>query len=184
MARRRLLIAGAAVLLCGAVGIVAVWFVRQPANRRALLALPEPANTLLVLGAVLISGCFFAGQSVVYRAIMLLLVLPGLLVLARDPVDARLRRIAGWTVAAILLVMWRLTVIEALASHGLQSWAGEAGGGSAIAAIVWIGFELAWWWIVALLMGALAAFALDSPVGRRVLALVGLRSGLVGSEVS
>src|ERR1700732_2860442 len=36
------------------------------------------------LGSVLIVGCFFAGQNVGYRGIFLLLVLPGLLGVARN----------------------------------------------------------------------------------------------------
>ena len=161
------------MLLCGATGTITVWFARQRTFRHTLITLPSPSDVLLMLGAVLICGCFFAGQSVAYRGILLMLALPGLLTLARNPTDQRSRRISRWTIAAILLVMWRLTVIQALAAHGLQNWHAEDGGGTAVAAAVWIGFELAWWWIVSVLLAILLAFMLDSPTGQRVIALIG-----------
>jgi hypothetical protein len=66
----------------------------------ALARLPKPEKMFLLIGAALISGCFFAGSSVGYRGIHLLFTLPGLAALARTEGDLCVRRVAGARVRA------------------------------------------------------------------------------------
>ena len=55
---------------------------RRCGLKAALAAMPHREAGLLIAGAMLLSGCFFAGQNVGYRAIMVLPALPGLLFLS------------------------------------------------------------------------------------------------------
>jgi hypothetical protein len=67
-----------------------------------LTRLPEAERVFLTIGAALIVGCFLAGQSVGYRAMHLLFVLPALLALASGP-GTRLARLA---ITLVLGVLW------------------------------------------------------------------------------
>jgi hypothetical protein len=52
--------------------------------RAAIAGLPDRERVIMVIGSAVIAGCFFAGQSIGYRGIFLLLVIPGLLALSRS----------------------------------------------------------------------------------------------------
>ena len=67
-------------------------------------------------------------------------------------------------------------------ANGLQYWAAEGGGGSLTAALFWLVFELAWWWVLAVLMGLLVAFALDWEVGRHLPASLRGRPAIATDE--
>ncbi len=134
----------------------ALLLIRSPENRLCVATLPVRAAGWLLIGAALLDGCFFAGQSIGYRGVLLLLVLPGLLCLDQPSSPGHLRLVARLTLYAILVVMFRLTVLSAFTRNG--SWPGN----SALAAIVWIGFEVLWWWIVAVLLGLLGCLLLES----------------------
>jgi hypothetical protein len=171
-ATSRSLIYAVASLLVVAMCAIAIWIGFSAENRRQVVALPARYGTLLQIGAVLIFGCFFAGQSVSYRAIMLLLALPGLLLLDRPWVTRRLRLISRVTIVFILIVMFRLAAMGILLVYNLSP------NDSAIAALSWIGFELAWWWIISVLLALLTCFILESAAGRdarRLLGRVGSR---------
>src|SRR5262249_24149701 len=60
----------------------AIWFGRRCHLQSAFTYLPTRRADFLVVGAALVCGCFFAGQSVIYKGIFLLLALPGLLTLS------------------------------------------------------------------------------------------------------
>lgn len=61
----------------------------------------------LAIGGLLMVGCFFAGESVAYRGIHLLFVLPAFNTLARTmPSDAG-RRLFATTRTLTLFLMWR-----------------------------------------------------------------------------
>ena len=111
--------------------------------RSAVGALSPAEAVYLMIGAVLILGCFVTGQSGEYRAVHLLFVLPALTALAGLPGPAR--RIATFTTWIILLQLWgdvasarlvELTAIArgdaAIASATLVLWltrASSPGGG-------------------------------------------------------
>jgi hypothetical protein len=61
---------------------------------------------LLVIGCAVIVGCFFAGQSIGYRGVFLLMVIPGLLGIARPPASRNMRALG--TGASVVIVLGRV----------------------------------------------------------------------------
>ena len=130
----------------------------------------------LVAGAALISGCFFASQSVIYRGIYLLLALPGLAELSRQITTPLGRRLFGSVGAAIVFVLWRPFLSECLNLAGLSARLQYIGLAPRAALLLhypnnynnfpsstfgyglWLASELAWWWIITLLLAVLIAF--------------------------
>ena len=111
-------------------------------------ALPDGHAAFLVAGAVVIAGCFFATQNIAYRAIFLLLTLPGLFALARA--DGRYRLL----IAGIVFLLWEEFF------HHLVAGPAEIG--------FWLFREAVWWWAVARLASLLGAFLLSCPAGRAI----------------
>ena len=105
---------------------------RDPALREMLGRLPPAARSLLLVGAVLCAGCFFGHQNIGYRAVLLLLVLPGLLALARVAPGRRARLVIRSTGLLIVLVLW-----DGVVSRSISGWFVMQG---------------AWWWIVTVLL--------------------------------
>lgn len=131
----------------------------------AMTALADRERSLLVLGSALICGCFFAGQNVWYRAIFLLLVLPGLFAVARAAPARRGRNWAVGTSIATVFLMWeecfRFGIERALKA------AGASGPHTAeIHFLFWIFREAVWWWVVAILSAILVEFLRRSAVAR------------------
>ena len=121
------------------------------APRVAWPRLAEREALCLAAGAALMTGCFFAGQSIGYRGVFLLLAMPGLLALGRSS------RVFAVTALLAVFLMW-----SELFRHAIDSaWPGAA-------FAFWLGRELAWWWVMAALGGALLAFARTTPLGRAV----------------
>ncbi|MDR3538510.1 MAG: hypothetical protein P4L71_18585 [Acetobacteraceae bacterium] len=148
------------ILLGVAIVLLSGWLAGNAALRQAQAMLPARTEYLLLVGATLIVGCFFAGQNVAYRGVFLLLVLPGLLAL-RDRVEDRpLRRILALTIGAILLVGWQLTA-RVLLGDALGGSYGEIAR-TRPALAVWLLHELAWWWIAAILLAVLLRFVATS----------------------
>lgn len=135
----------------------------------AFASLSGRDRNLLVIGSAVIVGCFFAGQSIGYRGVFLLLVLPGLLAITRAA-DRRLGALARGTGIVIVLLMWgeclRLALHQALAQAGIGPVA--AGG---VHMLFWLTRELAWWWAVSVMLAVVAEFLRGSPA---VLGLSGL----------
>jgi len=135
---------------------------------RRLLWMPElsPATALLsarerilmVIGSAVIVGCFFAGQSIGYRGVYLLLVLPGLTALARLA-SGVLRPLCLATAIVIVFLMWGECLRHAL------------GGGFGF----WLARELCWWWSVAVMLALVADFLCEAPIVGAAFALFGSR---------
>jgi hypothetical protein len=133
----------------------------------ALASLSGLERTLLVIGCAVIVGCFFAGQSIGYRGVFLLMVIPGLLGIARPPASRNLRAVGTGASVVIVLLMWgecfRLALYRAFELPGVPATtAGQLG------FYFWLIRELGWWWTVAIMLGVLADFLAASPVVRRV----------------
>jgi hypothetical protein len=109
---------------------------------------------LLVVGAALVAGCFFAGQSVGYRGIDLLFVISGLIALRRELVDAVARRLLTAFILSILLLMW-----DGLFRHALERHQWEA-----VSTLYWLMREILWHVLAAFLIGALSLFIGRSPL--------------------
>jgi hypothetical protein len=124
----------------------------------------------LVIGSVLIAGCFFAGQSVGYRGIFLLFVLPGLLALARVAADSATRRLCRAGAIVLLVLMWgecfRTGLAAILARLDISPLSGTVS-----TLIFWLARELAWWWIVSVMVAFLISFLAESETVRGLVQL-------------
>ena len=133
--------------------------------RAALASLPDRDRVLLVIGCAVIAGCYFAGQSIGYRGVFLLLVIPGLLSIARGSAR-KLRVLAFGNAIIIVFLMWgecfRLALYRAIEQTIIPP--GLAG---SVQMVFWLCRELCWWWVVAFMLAVLADFLLASPIGRR-----------------
>ena len=100
----------------------------------------------LAIGGLLVSACFFAGQNIGYRGILLLPVLSGLVCFYRSVKDRDLRRFCGRMIAAVLFVMWEECFRRAL--HAIVSPVPGVALSSRAEVFFWLGRELVWWWLV------------------------------------
>ncbi len=128
----------------------------------------------LLVGALLVTACFFAGQNVDYRGIYFLLTMPGLVRLYRTAGDPAIRRFLARMIAAVLFVAWEEplrdavhTIAVAIAGEWLRL---------RIELLFWIGRELVWWWLIAGLAAMILCCALRMPLsGGRLGALAPFR---------
>jgi hypothetical protein len=130
--------------------------------RRALTSLKHPERVFLVIGSAVIAGCFFAGQSIGYRGVYLLLMMPGLLAMSRTS-GANIRKLSLGTSIVIVLLMWgecfRLALYRVLEHPGFpEVLAGQLG------LLLWLCRELGWWWTVSVMLTVLVDFFRVSPV--------------------
>jgi len=127
----------------------------------AMESLQEATFLFMAIGALLIVGCFFAGQNIGYRGIHFLFVLPALLALGRadnaPPVFVR---------AAVMIVflMWGEAFREALFHH--LDPAGTNNAAQSVKAAFWLLRELVWWRVVGTLGGLLIAFVASTGAAR------------------
>jgi hypothetical protein len=133
----------------------------------ALDRLDEPRRLALLAGALLLVGCFFAGQSVGYRGIFLLLVLPGLFALGQDKATGAAASAARLAAMSIAPLMW---------TEAMRLWIHIAVTGemdpSDYPTVVeqpmdflsWCAREVAWWLLVGFLLVLLLGFVVHSPL--------------------
>ena len=160
-----------AVLVTAAVG-GAVTLAWRTGLYEAVAALPPWRRALLLVGAALLCGCFFAGQSIGYRGIFMILLLPGLFELRQT-----LPRTGACCIEALLyaivFVAWVLTLEWASTRLGLtRDYPLELDG---FGLLHWLLHELAWWWIATLLLATLISFAAASPMAAWLRSLIGQR---------
>lgn len=133
----------------------------------ALASLNGLERISLIIGSAVIGGCFFAGQSIGYRGVFLLLVLPGLLAISRRPASRDLRALGLGTGVVIVLLMWgecfRLAFYRALEVPNVPEIIAVQ-----LKICFWFIRELGWWWTISVMLAVLADFLRDSPVVRRV----------------
>lgn len=122
-----------------------------------VMLLPQREALLLVIGAALIVGCFFAGQNIGYRGIFFLLLLPGLLALARDKEHGEFRG-AAWM---IVFLMWGELFRDALQRVAFHDSAATAAWQGAKVAF-WMFREIVWWRVIGTLLGVLLYFAIGT----------------------
>jgi hypothetical protein len=133
---------------------------------RALASLTRSERVFLVIGSAVIAGCFFAGQSIGYRGVYFLLVMPGLVAISRAS-SANIRRLSLGTGVVIVALMWgecfRLALYRALEHPGVpEALAGQ------LKLLFWLCRELGWWWTVSVMLTVLADFLRGTPVVRWV----------------
>jgi len=122
--------------------------------RAALASLPRLERILLVIGSAVITGCLFAGQSVGYRGVFLLLAMPGWLALSRSSVR-EVRVVSFGTGIVIVLLMWGECLRLAL-DYGLEQWSVVEPLASEAKIQFWLVCELCWWWTVSVILAGSA----------------------------
>lgn len=136
--------------------------VRWDGLRRELNGEDHFARNLFLFGAAIISGCFFAGQSEGYRGIFLLLLLPWLFMVWRQASDSSVRRFGRQVALVVLFLLWQgaLTWNE-IFLRTLRVWFGS-NVGSTMWIGLWVAREIAWWFVVATVVGIFLSFVADS----------------------
>lgn len=165
-----------APLLLTAAFVTALRLAKRTDLRASLAELSDRTHRFLLIGGVLVVGCFFAGQNINYRSVFLLLILPGILALTSVAPNRSVRGIFMLTTASILCVLWELTIRHLVA---------DLFGGSYLLMedslpifTVWVIKELGWWWLVTVLIAILIRFAADSPAWHDLRAATTLRFDL------
>ena len=155
------------------VGLMAACLTIVAALARRFQAIPTPVDwsthetRSLLAGSLLIVGCFFAGQSVGYRGIFLLLVLPGLMLLRRSIGERGLEALLRLTIAAVLLLLWEEGIRHTF-EFGLRAIGVEDTVPGLPSTMFWVLRELVWWWVVSVLATTVVLFAVQSPVGQQI----------------
>jgi hypothetical protein len=149
--------------ICLLVLFIAYMIARHLSRRADLQAafndLTSRESLCLVAGATLVCGCFFSGDSIGYREIMILLALPGLAALAHSSSTtlATIVRVTAW-IAVFLMT----SVVPQRLIHG---WFGGIATTVSWPAVgFWLFRELCWWWFVAVLGAILTCFVRQSPL--------------------
>jgi hypothetical protein len=141
-------------LCCSAVSF---WLARGAGVARAISRLGDRDFDGFLIGAAIIVGCFFAGQSNNYRAIFLILVVAGFLSLRRAADDAATRKHLLGLTAGTLALMWFRAAQLAFYPDGKLI----PGFLLPLVAMTWLR-ELIWWWLIAALLALLMVFAARS----------------------
>ncbi len=153
------------LLLARVAGLMRRWL-RNPAFIASLSGMAPALHMPLLSGCLLISGCFFAGQNIAYRAIFLLFALPGLLALGAASAPA-VAGLGGRASRVALFLLWEGAIRHGLAM--LVAWLSDDAGTRFLAGFgFWVLRELLWWWLVALMLAVIWQFAWASPLRRAV----------------
>jgi hypothetical protein len=157
----------------------AIWFGRHCRLQHIVAQLDAREASFLFTGAALICGCFFIGASVqyLYRGILLLLAVPGLLTLSHQSPSHWARAAFRSTCAAIVFVLWfpfvqvciRFVVAGLSKPVQITDLINLTGGARtrldfAVRGELWLIDQLAWWWIIIVLLATLGALVLNSEL--------------------
>jgi hypothetical protein len=156
-AQRGLTMGTLGLLALGAAGVLRRLMRDGFADAFAVLTTREAL--CFVAGAALFCGCFITGASLPYREVVLLLTLPGLARLRRIPGLPRLVRATAWIVIGLL---WSVPFGDAL--EGAFGAMTDAGWPLPTFAF-WLGREVLWWWVFAVMIGGLVCFARQARAG-------------------
>ncbi len=161
------------LMLLAAVVAQTVYLMRQGSFVAAVGAGHEWETRVMVAGAVLLCTCFFAGSSLLYRGVFLVLVITRLLQLSRELPDRRTRLLLRTTCVLIPVVCW-VMLLQTMTNLFTSS-------GSPIRGLHWLLNELAWWWIIGTLSGVVGAFFAQAAAVREFsdLAVRALRSARI-----
>ncbi len=128
----------------------------------------------LVVGAMLLTACFFAGQNIDYRGVYFVLVMPGLVRLHAMADGAIIRRFLAQMIAVALFATWEELIRRGL--HAATAMLPVGGLGLRTEVLFWTGRELAWWWLISSLAAIVLCRMAGAPlVGDSLVALPRLR---------
>ena len=123
----------------------------------ALGRIDEARRLALLAGALLLSGCFLAGQNVPYRGIFLFFVIPGLSALAQDRDAGAIASASRLTMIGIPILMWAEAI--RLWIHLAVTGAYPPAGFHAVQSLdqpwdlmAWLGREVGWWFFIGFLL--------------------------------
>jgi hypothetical protein len=124
----------------------------------------------LVVASLLLTACFFAGQSVGYRGVYLLLALPGWVSLRLLVTDPQVARWLRQMIALTLVIMWLDCVRKAY--DRVTDLGSDAFASSAIKVFIWVqlwvGRELIWWWLMAGMLAIVIAALRRMPLTNEI----------------
>jgi hypothetical protein len=108
-------------------------------------ALDAAPKLFLGIGMLVITGCFFLSQNIIYREIFLLFAVPGLASLCEA--SSGWRRVTYVMLSAGLLVLlWEPTIRELIGRACRATGNIQIVHGGPVAG--WLFYELVWWWVV------------------------------------
>jgi hypothetical protein len=163
-----------AVLLVSAYRLAA-----RPEFVASFARLPEAESIWLVIGCLVMGGCYFLIQSVGYRGVYLLLVLSGLLALRRVSGDSTLRDELGHITLAVVAIMWM---------EGFRHWADVLGRGLTgseapnVELAVWLIRELLWLYLARAMVAVVMSHVAQSNLGGVLLKHSSLLRGLAPQQ--
>jgi len=134
---------------------------RQPGLGAGFDNLAVREQNWLVAGALVVTGCYMAGENVNYRGIYLMIVLSGLLTLRRVLQVNDVRGQVGWAALLVVPLMWE----EAL-QHWINALLPDLVAGP-LDILLWLGRECAWIFLARVLLAVLLVYAMRTPLGRR-----------------
>lgn len=143
----------------------------------------EREKAYLLIGAILLTGCFFAGENISYRGIFLLLTIPGFLRLRGSAVTRGARRMIGAALLAILGLLWEQRIGLAL-NHVLGGSLGPGDPSLAeglVGAVYWVCRELVWWALISFFVAIIMVEISRMPLVLN-LALLSPRRGFIAGE--
>jgi len=144
--------------LAAPVAGLSLWWGTRGSLHDDLATLSAPERDFLMVGALLVLGCFFSAQNIGYRAINLLFIVPAFLRLRRSARRPYLfTALAFGTLILLWSQTWRLWIV----------WLAPARAVEALLLLSWLLREGFWWWLVTTLAAMLAALLLASPVAQR-----------------
>jgi hypothetical protein len=112
----------------------------------------------LVAGAAVTCGCYYANANAAYRAIVLLLPLPGLLALATNHKGHQGQPVLPAASAALVLLLWGMQPAELALS-----------GAPALLPVAWVMEKLLWWVVITILAAVLIRFVFDSEMWQELM---------------
>lgn len=154
------------IMILAAVGI-ALGLGLATSTRSAVARLTEAEAAFLLVGGLMIVGCFFTAQNIGYRAVHLILCMPGLLALAVSAPNRRFKIAPGAAVLLLWAMSWRHAAENVGDVIGGQDGAriGYLGG--------WVVRELLWWSVVTLLLSTIVAILRSAPIARHLFLKLG-----------
>jgi hypothetical protein len=147
------------VTMAGATIVMAVTIGADVKLRADLDRLSEEERNFLLVGGLLILSCFFTAQNIGYRAVHLVLVLPGLVALMRTGSGRKFYRYGLIATVGLLWAEgWRHAVFALSAAVPVLQ--------ARLDLFCWLVRELMWWWAIGLLATLVVGLLLRSPMGR------------------
>jgi hypothetical protein len=140
--------------------IYSMYIFRQCQMRQYVAMLPPLPRIFLMIGAILVIGCFVFGQNNPYRGIYFLFVVTGLLALSRKAEGKANSLIFSVSSIIVIFLMWAEWPSRAIKVLGMLI-------SSKIPDITfWLCYQLLWWWLIGLLGGLVMSYVWNNTSAR------------------